>query len=233
MEKRTLAESFNTAIEGIIYTIKSQRNMKLHFLIAMVIVLLAIFLNIGKIETILLAIVIALVLIAEMFNTAVEKIIDLITPDFHPLARIVKDITAGCVLIATLNSIIVGYLVFSKYLIDFPLGYTLLRIKRSPWHVTFLSLVLVISLVMLGKAMSKKGKPLRGGMPSGHAAVAFSIWVVIVILTQDKLISFLSLILALLITQSRLRTKIHTNWEVITGGILGILVTILCFQIFS
>ena len=115
MEKRKLAESFNAAIEGIIYTIKSQKNMKLHFLIAMLIILLTATLNLDKIESILIAIVVTIVLITEMFNTAIEKILDMVTPEFHPLVRIIKDIAAGCVLIAAISSVIIGYLIFQDF----------------------------------------------------------------------------------------------------------------------
>ncbi|MCK4519531.1 MAG: diacylglycerol kinase, partial [Candidatus Omnitrophica bacterium] len=164
MQKRTLVDSFNAAIEGVIYTVKTQRNMRLHFLCAVLIVVLSFFLNLTKTEIILVAIAASLVLIAEMFNTAMEKVIDLITPDFHPLARVVKDVTAGCVLIAAINSLIVGYLVFSRPIIDFEIEAILLRIQYSPWHITFVSLLIVVFLVILTKTLSKKGKPLRGGM---------------------------------------------------------------------
>jgi len=233
MEKRKLAESFNAAIEGIIYTIKSQKNMRLHFLIAMLIILLTVTLNLDKIETILIAIAVTIVLIAEMFNTAIEKVLDIVTPEFHPLARIIKDIAAGCVLIAAVSSVIIGYLIFSKFLTDFSLTCLLSKVERSPWHITFVSLMVVIFLVVLGKALSKKGKPLRGGMPSGHAAVAFSMWTAIVLLAKNELIFILSLIMAIIIAQSRLKDVIHTKWEIIAGGILGVLATLLCFQIFK
>ncbi|MCK4519445.1 MAG: phosphatase PAP2 family protein, partial [Candidatus Omnitrophica bacterium] len=77
-----------------------------------------------------------------------------------------------------------------------------------------------------------KGKPLRGGMPSGHVAVAFSIWTMIVLLTRENLVAVLALIMVILIAQSRVRVKIHTLWEVVVGGLLGVIATLLCFQIF-
>ena len=233
MERRKLSDSFNAAIEGIIYTIKSQKNMRIHFLMGMLVILLSVFFNLGKIETILLTLTVALVLIAEMFNTAIEKILDIVTPEFHPLARITKDIAAGCVLIAAMSSVTVGYLIFSKILTNFSLDSLLSKVEHSSWHITFVSLIGVIFLVILGKALFKKGKPLRGGMPSGHAAVAFSMWTVIVLLAKNELIFILSLIMAIIIAQSRLKDAIHTKWEIITGGILGILTTLLCFQIFK
>ena len=232
MKKRTIVDSFNAAIEGIIYTIKTQRNMRLHFLCAILTILISIFLQLEKIELLVVCTAVTLVLICEMFNTAIEKIIDLITPDFHPLARIIKDVAAGCVLISAIFAVIVGYLVFSKYVISFELEQTLLRVQYSPWHATFASLLLVIFLVLMGKSLSKKGTPLRGGMPSGHSAIAFSIWTIIVLVTRNPLVALLVFVVALLVAQSRVRQEIHSGWEVIVGGLLGIMSTLLCFQIF-
>jgi diacylglycerol kinase (ATP) len=232
MKKRTIIDSFNAAIEGIIYTIKTQRNMRLHFLFAILIILISIFLQLEKIELLLVCAAVTLVLICEMFNTAIEKIIDLITSDFHPLARIIKDVAAGCVLISSIFAVIAGYLVFSKYIISFELEKTLLRVQYSPWHATFASLLLVIFLVLMGKSFSKKGTPLRGGMPSGHSAVAFSIWTIIILVTRNPLVGLLTLIVAVLVAQSRVRQEIHSGWEVVVGSLLGILATLLCFQVF-
>jgi diacylglycerol kinase (ATP) len=233
MKKRKLSESFNVAIEGIIYTLKSQKNMRLHFLLAAGVVLLAVALNLEKIEIVLLLIAITIVLITEMFNTAVERVLDIVTPEFHPQTRIIKDIVAGCVLLAAVSSVIIGYLVFSRFLIDFSLERLLARVQYSPWHITFVSIFVVILAVILGKVLSKKGRPLRGGMPSGHAAVAFAIWTSIVLITRNELVSLLALIMAGIIAQSRLRRTIHTRWEVVAGSILGVLATLLCFQIFG
>ena len=89
----------------------------------------------------------------------------------------------------------------------------------------------VLFFVILGKALFHKGRPLRGGMPSGHAAVAFSIWVIISFVTRNHIAAVLVFILAFLLARSRLSGKVHTAWEVVAGSILGILVSILVFQI--
>lgn len=233
MERRKLSESFNSAIEGFIFVLKSQRNMRLHFIIAGLVLLLGIYLNLEKVELLLLTVAISFVLLAEMFNTAIELVIDLITDTFHPLARIIKDITAGCVLIAAINSVVVGYLVFAKFFFTPTSSISLIRLKQTPWHITFLALVLVLFLVILTKAFFGRGKPLRGGMPSGHSAIAFSIWTIVALNTTNRLLIILVFLLAFLVAQSRARAKIHTVWEVILGGLLGILITVFLFQVFG
>src|SRR4051794_10743488 len=105
--------SFNYAFEGVIHVLRTQRNMRIHFAIAAVVLVLAFVYDVTRLELIALMISIAFVLIAEMVNTAVEATIDLSTPSFDPLAKIAKDIAAGAVLIAAANAVAVGYLVLA------------------------------------------------------------------------------------------------------------------------
>lgn len=232
MWSTNFVESFNCAIEGFIYVIKTQRNMRIHFLLAISVFILAIILDFTKIELICLGSVITMVLFAEMVNTAVEHTIDLISDAFHPLARIIKDISAGSVLLTAIMAIIAGYLLFSRHLANFSLAGGLSRFKSSSPTVTVIALIIVFGLVMLCKAVFRKGTPLRGGMPSGHAAISFAIWTIVAFSTSNPLIILLTLILAIAISKSRLSQNIHTIWEVIAGALLGFFITVLLIQVF-
>lgn len=229
MKEQNIIQSFNCAIEGFIYVVKTQRNMRIHFLIAVFILLLGIYVNFNGIELLILCGVITLVLLTEMLNTAMELIVDLVKERYHPLARIAKDISAGAVLIASINAITAGYLLFSSHL-TFSIGTGLLRIKQSPWHITFISLILVLGIVVITKAIFHKGTPLRGGMPSGHSAIAFSMSTIISLLANNGLITVLSFVMAFLIARSRLKEEIHTIWEVIVGSVIGFLIALSVFQ---
>ena len=79
---------------------------------------------------------------------------------------------------------------------------------------------------------SGKGHPLRGGMPSGHAALAFSAWIAVTFITASFTAPLLSFILAVIIAQSRVITKVHTWWEVFLGSLMGAVVTLLLFRVF-
>ena len=103
MQERKFVESFNAAVEGFIYVLKTERNMRVHFLSAFFFILLGIYLNFTYLELLALCITITLVLVSEMVNTAVELIVDMIKSDFHPIARVVKDISAGMVLLTSLR----------------------------------------------------------------------------------------------------------------------------------
>lgn len=228
--KRGIIDSFNYAIEGFIYVLKTQFNMRIHFLIGVAVLLVGIYFNISKLELIALTMSISLVLLAEMFNTAIELSADLVNQGFHPIIRMIKDISAGAVLLSAANALLVGYLIFLNRL-ELPIELGINRIRQSSWHITFIALILVFALVVFGKVIFQHGTPLRGGMPSGHTAVAFSIWVITVFSKVDSLLAFLIFIMAFIIARSRVKTAIHTTWEVVVGAILGILTTTMVFQI--
>jgi diacylglycerol kinase (ATP) len=232
----SLLESFNVAFEGIIHVLRTQRNMRLHFLIAVTVLVAALYFDVSKIELIVLLLAIAFVLITEMINTAVEAAVDIASTSFDPMAKLAKDIAAGAVLIAAVNAVAVGYLVFSGAVAERSNRF-LDRLSEAPAELTVVALVLVVVLVIAMKALSGRGTPLRGGWPSGHAAVAFAGWMALTLILNDSehrfLASSVALILALLVIQTRLESGVHTTLEVITGATLGAIVTLVIFQVFA
>jgi diacylglycerol kinase len=91
----TIFDSFNYAFEGLIHVLRTQRNMRVHFLAAVLVLVIALVVNVSKIELIVLLISIVFVLVAEMVNTAIEGAIDVATSSFDPMAKLAKDIAAG------------------------------------------------------------------------------------------------------------------------------------------
>ena len=231
MRNWKFVESFNAAVEGFIYVLKTERNMRAHFLAAFFFILLGIYLNFNAIEISILCGTISLVLAAEMINTAIELLTDMVEKESHPIVRIIKDVAAGGVLITSISASIIGYVLFIRK-IPFDIRERLLSVQGSPWQVTFIALVLVFGAVIIGKLIFNKGTPLRGGMPSGHAAIAFSVWTIIAFLTNNLIVIALSFLMAFLIARHRVKDAVHTVVEVIAGSVLGILLTILVFQIF-
>lgn len=230
MQKRNFLRSLNDAVEGFVHVIKHERNMRIHFFIGFLILLSALLLGVSRLEWIILFITVNLVLASEMANTVIEDIMDVVEDAFHPAVRLIKDMAAGIVLIAVLNSLVVGVLILSKYL-SWPLAIAAHRLRFTPWHITLVSLLVVVFLVVTGKAFLHRGTPLKGGPVSGHSAVAFSLWTAVLFTQTNIFVIFATLLLALLVVQSRVRAKIHTVWEAFTGALLGILVTSLLFQL--
>ncbi|NQU95579.1 MAG: diacylglycerol kinase [Candidatus Omnitrophica bacterium] len=229
-KQQRLVESLNSAVEGFLHVLRTQRNMRLHFLLATLVIVLSIYLSLPKVDLLLLLISIMLVLALEMVNTAIELTIDLIKDAYHPLARVIKDVTAGAVFLAALNAAAVGYIVFSKrFSIAIEKGIS--EAIHTPWHVTFIAFLVLLFLVLVGKILFHKGTPFRGGMPSGHSAFAFSMWTVIAFSTRNVLIIILTFVMAFLIARHRLTNSVHNRIEVASGAVLGILVTSLIFQL--
>ena len=228
-----LLQSFNYAFEGVIHALRTQRNLRIHFAIAAAVLILAFIYDVTRLELIALMIAIAFVLIAEMVNTAVEATIDLSTPSFDPLAKIAKDLAAGAVLIASVNAIAVGYLVLADRLRS-PSGRLVNALGDAPINLTVIALVLTLIVVIAVKAATGRGTPLRGGLPSGHAALAFGGWTAITFITVDHrvVVSFVALIMALLVSQTRVESGVHSTFEVVLGGVIGTLVTLILFQVF-
>lgn len=109
-------QSFSVAFKGIREAVTSQRNVKIHIAVALITVAAGIYVDLSGAEWGLIAFAIGLVLSAELLNTAIEKLTDLLEPRQHPLAGTVKDMAAGGVLIAAVTALIIGVLVFAKYL---------------------------------------------------------------------------------------------------------------------
>lgn len=227
-----MADSFNCAIEGFMYVLKTQRNMRVHFLLGIGVVLFGIWLNLTRVELLILTLTISFVIITEMVNTVVEYVIDLITNAYHPLARIVKDVSAGAVLIASFNALIVAYLIFTKEFNQGTFINGLEKIRHSPAHLTFIILIVTLFLVVTSKVLLGKGTPLRGGMPSGHSAMAFAIWTIITYCFANPVLTGLVLIMAIFVAQSRIRPELHSLKEVLVGALLGLLVSVFILQIF-
>src|SRR5437868_12225055 len=143
----SLLESFNFAVEGIIHVLRTQRNMRIHFLAAVTVLVAGIAIGVSKLELIALLLAIAFVFITEMINSALEQAIDLSTTSFDPLAKLAKDIAAGAVLIATINAIAIGYLVFSGEIADRS-SRLLESLRDAPAQLTLIALVVTVIAVI-------------------------------------------------------------------------------------
>lgn len=120
----SLFDSFRYATAGLRFLIRTQRNARVQSGIALVTVALAASLRVSRVEWAILTLVIALVLTLEALNTAIEATVDLVTSDYHPLARIAKDTAAGAVWLMAIASVVIGVIIFLPRLL------TLLSVTR-------------------------------------------------------------------------------------------------------
>jgi diacylglycerol kinase (ATP) len=231
-QRPSLLDSFNWAFEGIIHVLRTQRNMRIHFLAAVIVLVGAIVVGVQEFELLALMIAISFVLITEMVNSAIEGAIDVATTSFDPMAKLAKDVAAGAVLIATVNAVAVGYVVFERAL-RHRNQRLLNRVTEAPLYISLIALVVVVLVVIATKALTHSGTPLRGGLPSGHSAVAFAGWMLLTLVVSSPhrfLISTIALVMALLVAQTRVEAGVHSALEVTYGGLIGSLLTLVLYK---
>jgi len=224
--------SANFAIEGILHGAKTQKHLRYHFFSAAAVLIMSYILGVTRLEFILLSLAVILVLAAEMINSSIEAVVDLLSPERNEKARIAKDIAAGAVFITAFGAAVLGYIILFPYIKKmFYEGFMVS--KHSKEDIALISFILVLIFVIITKSYFGKGMPLSGGMPSGHSALAFSVWVSVTYTTSNFLASMLCFILAVIIAQSRVAVGVHSRWEVIAGCLMGSALTFLLFVLFS
>ena len=219
-----MVESFHFATRGLIFALRTQRNLRIHFFIALLVLILAVALRVSRIELAVLVLTITGVLVAELVNTAVEVAVDLRSPGTSDLARIAKDVAAGAVLVASLAATFVGLLIFYRPVTLLLTYGGALPGRESAAHLTLAGACLVLLLTWGAKTLFTRPVRLTGGMPSGHAAVAFALATAVFFISGSGLLTLLAALLAALVGQSRLEGGLHSLTEVAAGGALGVAV---------
>ncbi|WP_025683263.1 diacylglycerol kinase family protein [Paenibacillus maysiensis] len=117
MRRQPWRMTFRYAAEGVMYALRTQVNMRIHVVVALLVIVAGLTLHISRLDWLFVCVAIAIVIAAELFNTAVEAAVDLISPDIHPLAKAAKDTAAGAVLLAAVFAVIIGIFVFYRPLL--------------------------------------------------------------------------------------------------------------------
>ncbi|TLM78900.1 MAG: phosphatase PAP2 family protein [Actinobacteria bacterium] len=230
MRSRSLLWSFNYAIEGIVYALKTQRNMRIHVALAIAVLVAALALRISALEFIALLFAISLVIVTELVNTALENAVDLAVEHFDPAAKAAKDVAAGAVLLASVSAVAVGYVVFFGR-ISGPTQHLFAYLRDMPAHLTIIALGLAGLLALAGKWASHTGTWLSGGWPSGHTALAMAAAASIGFVTRNVQATLLALFVAALVAQSRVESERHTVTQVVSGAVIGFLAATFVFQV--
>jgi diacylglycerol kinase (ATP) len=231
LKTRSILWSFNYAIEGMIYALRTQRNMRIHVAAAVITLVGALVLGVDRISLAAIVFAISLVFVAELINTAIEAAVDIATDRYDPLAKVAKDVSAGAVLVAAMNALVVAYLVlFNPLRRVAQQGLTWVRM--APTGLSVIALGLVLLGVLVFKSASREGTFMHGGWPSGHTAVAFGAATAIGFVTGSAGLLVLALAIAALVAQSRVEGEIHTIPQVVLGALLGTLIVTAVFQLF-
>jgi len=232
-ERKSVLRSFRYAWDGVLFVFLTQRHMRVHALIIMLVLVGAWGLRVTDAQLLHLFAAMAVVVIAEMFNTTLEMTVDMIVDSYNPQAKIIKDVAAGAVLIASLYALAVATVVFflnprlREIIATFPAPPRPLQWEVVP--AVLVGALLEGIIIAYLKYRTRRGKFWRGGIVSGHTALGFLISTSIWILTRDLAVTALALAMALLISQSRVQARIHSPLEVVLGALMGIFVAFLIF----
>ncbi len=231
VRSRSVLWSFNYAIEGIVYALRTQRNMRLHVVAAITTLVVCLLLGIGGFGLVAIVFAISLVLMTELINTAIEATVDLAIEGLDPMAKIAKDVAAGAVFIASANAVVVAYLVMFDP-VRSAVRSGMEWVEVAPAGLTVIALMLVGLTVIAVKAASREGTFLHGGWPSGHTALAVGAATALGYITGSASAFVLALFIAALVAQSCVESETHTIPQVVLGALLGLLIVTAVFQLF-
>ena len=230
--KRNPFSGFRYAQEGILHVFRTQPHMRYHFYILVAVLLSGLLLNLDNRDMLALVFAITLVIVSEMFNTAIEHVVDMVTETYNPVAKLAKDVAAGAVLLAAMNAVIAGVLIFFS---QNKLAMIRLSMQKElepeGLRVVFVGIVLLALVVVISKLLSDTGSPWHGGIISGHSAIGFLLAMVICFTANNNMVAFLAILLAILVAQSRVEAGVHSLQEVVLGAVLAILLTSLVYWI--
>ena len=114
---KSMKNSFKYAIEGFVSSFKTERNMKIHIMAMIIVIALGIFMKLNKIEWCIITIAIVMVISAELFNTAIETVVDMVSPQKNSQAKLVKDIAAAAVLVLAIGAAVIGIIIFGPKIV--------------------------------------------------------------------------------------------------------------------
>lgn len=228
-------KGFDYAYEGLVWAINHEKNMKFHMIALAALLVVSLFFNISRVEMITLVFAVCFVLGSELFNTAIEQVVNLASKGkYSKFAKASKDLAAAAVFISALNALFIAYLIFFDKFLNF-YNSVIVRIARRPSHlaVIAISLVIVVTIFLKGVFYEGHGTAFKGGFVSGHTSIAFCLATIGIMLVDDRLVRFLILLMAFVVAESRYEANIHSVPEIIRGAILGTSMAMAIFGLFS
>jgi diacylglycerol kinase (ATP) len=233
VRNRGLIDSSRNAVEGLLHVLQQDWHMRFICLVGAVVMLISALLRVSRIEVLILLVAISMVVLAEVINRAIEVVVDLVSPGYHPLARVAKDVGGAGVLVVSIMGVVIALGVFVNA--DALAVIQGLSTRPVPHflHIGLVGVVTVVVAVILGKIWGGHGSLTRGGLVSAHSALAFFCFISIWFLTTDPITRGLAFVLAVLVAQSRVEAGIHTVREVIIGTLVALVVGVLLYGLLT
>jgi diacylglycerol kinase (ATP) len=231
MRARSIAESFVFAGRGLVYILRRHQHARIQLLLGALVLFLGAVAGASALQMVALTCVVALVLIAEALNSAVEAVVNLSAPTYNPVARAAKDAAGAAVMVACAAAVVTGLLVFAQAgRVRWLLGGTIAQ-RLEYAQVALVGLVVVAALVAVAKATGGRGTLMRGGAVSLHSGAACFLAAAAWYMGGTVASALAAAMLAVLVCQSRVQGGIHSAREVIAGAALALVVALGLFSL--
>lgn len=232
MKNKNWGDSFKNALSGIVYVIKAERNMKLHILAALVVALLSVSYKLDRIEALFVCLAIGSVIVCELFNTAIEVLVDLIVDSYNPRAKVIKDAAAGAVLVSAAVSAIVGYMIFidkvskdAERVLEFLKGFDV--------RVAVAALCISPVLFLVWGIAVKKEVTVKTAVDGGIAFLLSSTATAVLLLNGNIKTSILFSGIVAIIIFSRIKRGFKNIFELSAGAVIGFEFILLTYLIYN
>jgi diacylglycerol kinase len=211
--------SFRYAYEGVKYALSTQRNLKFHFFAAFVVLLAALYVRLSKLEILFILLAVAIMIVTELINTAIEKTVDLAMPDRHPLAKIAKDVAAASVLVSAAFAAVTGMIVFYDPIDRLFRNAKAMQVQPlSAGTVWVLLSLVVLTVIVIETRFADHGRLVR---PSLLTAFAFAVSTIIAFTASLTFVALLAYTLSFLVMLILYDKKNRTFPSLLLGGIIG------------
>ena len=230
VKNKNFVKALGHSVDGIIRAFKTERNLRIDYLIAVCVLMAGILLGFNKTEFVCLCLTIGFVIFSEMMNSVAEYIVDLVTDKYDDKAKAAKDIAAGGVLISSSISVIVAYFLFADKLKSATTA-VISSIFASQSHILFTIVFMLLLLVIILKGFFGRGDQYAYTGPSARIALAFGLTTYAAIITKNFTVTLICALLSTVIFTMKVSNSKAKLINMIYSALLGIILVLVVYQI--
>lgn len=231
-KNKTFFSATKNALNGIIHAFKTEKNLRNDYLIGALVLFVSLFFDFNRTELICLVLTIGFVIFAEMINSTVEYIVNLVKTEYDLNAKAAKDIAAGGVLIASLISVMVAYLLFIDKIRQAS-TMLLAAVLSSKAHmlVTILFVVVILIVILKGVFSKDKNNNYVKAFPSARVTISFALSTYLFVMTKNLIVGGVALALSIMVSSIKRENDKTTMMQIVFSALIGILLVISVYQL--
>ena len=229
-KNKTFFSAAKNAINGIIHAFKTERNLRIDYIIGVLVFAFSLFFDFTKTEYICLILTIGFVIFAEMINSTVEYIVDLITEEYNLKAKAAKDIAAGAVLVSSGISVIIAYFLFYDKISQASTK-LLTAVLSSKIHILFTILFALVILTVILKGIFSKTRNYVKSFPSARVSLSFALSTYLFVITKSFVVGGVAFFLSFLVTSMKHENDKASFLHILFSAMLGILIVLIVYQL--